>query len=236
MDIILIPGLWLKASSWDQVTPHLEAAGHTVHAISLPGMDSASTDRSGVTLDDAVAVVTDVIDRASDKVVVVGHSGGAGVAYGALDARVDRVARVIYVGGFPSPNGEPVVGGFAAENGEVPLPDWSVFDEADLRDLDAAALDRFRADALPSPEGLVTGIQTVSNERRYDVPATVICPEFTSEMLQGWIDEGHIPEFTPVRDLTFVDVPTGHWPQFTRPAELARAILDQPPLSGAPRA
>ena len=27
MDIILIPGLWLNASTWDAVVPYLEAAG-----------------------------------------------------------------------------------------------------------------------------------------------------------------------------------------------------------------
>ena len=29
----------------------------------------------------------------------------------------------------------------------------------------------------------------------------------------------------PGRDVEFVDLPTGHWPQFTKPKELAEAIL-----------
>ena len=28
-----------------------------------------------------------------------------------------------------------------------------------------------------------------------------------------------------MRDVEYVDLPTGHWPQFTKPAELAQAIL-----------
>jgi hypothetical protein len=34
-----------------------------------------------------------------------------------------------------------------------------------------------------------------------------------------------VREFTKIRDVEYVDLPTGHWPQFTRPEELGRAIL-----------
>ncbi len=40
MDIILIPGFWLDGSSWDEVVPALEQAGHRTHALTLPGMES----------------------------------------------------------------------------------------------------------------------------------------------------------------------------------------------------
>ena len=52
MQIVLVPGLWLNASTWDAVVPDLEAAGHSVRALTLPGMESKETDRSGVTLAD----------------------------------------------------------------------------------------------------------------------------------------------------------------------------------------
>ena len=32
-------------------------------------------------------------------------------------------------------------------------------------------------------------------------------------------------EVAGMRHLEVVELPTGHWPQFTRPAELARSIL-----------
>jgi pimeloyl-ACP methyl ester carboxylesterase len=34
-----------------------------------------------------------------------------------------------------------------------------------------------------------------------------------------------VQEFTRIRDVEYVDLPTGHWPQFSRPEDLARAIL-----------
>ena len=95
-DIILVPGLWLDGSSWDQVVPTLERAGHRAHPLTLPGMESRDADRSRVTLRDHVDAVVEAIDAcaAAGQVVLVGHSGGCGIAHAAVDARPDRVARV----------------------------------------------------------------------------------------------------------------------------------------------
>lgn len=229
VDIILIPGLWLDGSSWDRVVPTLEQAGHRTHALTLPGMESKDADRSGITLQDHIDAVVAAIDAVDPpgKVLLVGHSAGAGIAHAAVDARHDRVARAVYVGGFPTGDGDALASGFSAENGEVPLPEWSEFDDADLTDLDDAARAEFRERAIPSPEHVTESLQRLSDERRYDVPVTVICPEFTAELLQGWIEQGLPPvrEFTRIHDVQYVDLPTGHWPQFTRPEDLAQAIL-----------
>ena len=229
MDIILIPGLWLDGSSWNQVVPVLEQAGHCPRPITLPGME-ADADRSTVTLRDhvdAVVAEIDARDPADGKVVLVGHSAGAAVAHAAVDARPDRVARAVYVGGFPTADGDAVAAGFPAVNGEVPLPDWSAFEDEELADLDDEARAAFRERAIPSPERVTRDPQQLSDERRYDVPVTVIATEFTTEMLRKWIEQGAEPvrEFTKIREVAYVDLPTGHWPQFTRPEELGRVIL-----------
>lgn len=229
MDIILVPGLWLDGASWEKVVPALEQAGHRPHPLTLPGLESKDADRSRITLRDHVDAVVEAIDACGSggQVVLVGHSAGCGIAYAAVDARPDRVARAVYVGGFPTGDGAALAAGFPAENGEIPLPDWSTFEDEDLADLDDAARADFRRRALPSPEHVTTDPQQLSDERRYDVPVTVVCPEFTSEILRGWIGQGMAPvqEFTKIRDVEYVDLPTGHWPQFTRPEELARAIV-----------
>jgi pimeloyl-ACP methyl ester carboxylesterase len=235
VDIILIPGLWLDGSSWDQVVPTLEQAGHRTHALTLPGMESRGADRSRVTLRDHVDAVVDVIDSCGSdgQVVLVGHSAGCGIAHAAVDARPDRVARAVYIGGFPTGDGLAIAAGFPVENGEVPLPDWSEFGEEDLVDLDDEGRRAFRERAIPSPAQVTSDPQRLSGERRYDVPVTVISTEFTSEMLRGWIEQGlaQVQEFARIRDVEYVDLPTGHWPQFTRPEELARAILRVQPLA-----
>jgi pimeloyl-ACP methyl ester carboxylesterase len=229
VDIILIPGLWLDGPSWEKVVPTLEQAGHRTDALTLPGMESKDTDRSRITLRDHVHAVVAAIDSCGSdrRVVLVGHSAGCGIAHAAVDARPDRVARAVYVGGFPTADGDALASGFPAENGEVPLPDWSAFEEEDLADLDDQARVEFRERAIPSPEHVTSDPQQLSDERRYDVPVTVICPEFTSEMLRKWIEQGLAPvrELGKIRAVEYVDLPTGHWPQFTRPGDLARAIL-----------
>src|SRR5215211_2192293 len=142
MDIVLIPGLWLDGSSWNEVVPTLEQAGHRTHPLTLPGMESKHADRSEITLRDhvdAVVGVIDSFDQADGKLVLVGHSAGGAIAHAAVDARPDRVARVVYIGGFPTGDGAAVADGYPAENGEVPLPDWSAFEDEDLADLDAKA-------------------------------------------------------------------------------------------------
>ena len=230
MDIILIPGLWLDGSSWEKVVPVLEQAGHRTHPLTLPGMESPDADRSGITLRDhvdAVSAAIDAVAPADGKVVLVGHSAGAAIAHAAVDARPDRVARVVYVGGFPTGDGAAVADGYPAAGGAVPLPDWSAFADEDLADLDDKARAAFRARAIPSPAHVTRDPQRLTDERRYDVPVTVIATEFTSAMLRTWIAQGAHPvrEFTKIRDIDYVDLPTGHWPQFTRPADLGRAIL-----------
>ncbi len=230
MDIILIPGLWLNGSSWDEVVPALEQAGHRTHPLTLPGMESKDADRSEITLRDHVNAVVEVVDSfdpTDGKLVLVGHSGGGAIAHAAVDARPARVARVVYVDSGPLGEGGVINDELPAENGEVPLPDWSLFDDEDLVDLGPELRAAFRDRAIPSPARVPSDPQQLSDERRYDVPVTVIACEFSSAMIRDWMEQEHpaVRELAKIRDVDYIDLPTGHWPQFTRPGELGRAIL-----------
>ena len=231
MDIILVPGLWLDGESWDRVVPFLEQAGHRTHPITLPGMESVGADRSGISLRDHVDAVVAAVDGCNPNkpVMLVGHSAGGGVVHAAVDARPDRIARAIYVGGFPTPDGEAIAGGFPVDGADIPLPPWTEFDDADLEGLDDGALDDFRRRAIPSPASLTTDRQRLSDERRHGVPVTVVCTEFSSADLQTWVEQGMAPvaELDRIIDLEYVDLPTGHWPQWTRPEDLARVIAER---------
>src|SRR3954468_19235761 len=173
MDLILIPGFWLDGSSWEDVLPTLQQAGHRTHALTLPGMGSKDADRSEITLRDHVDAVVELIDSLdpADEVVLVGHSGGGAIAHAAVDARPDRVARVVYVDSGPLGDGGGINDERPAQNGEVPLPDWSLFDEADLVDLDDGFRAAFRERAIPTPVHVASDPQQLFDERRYDVPS-----------------------------------------------------------------
>ena len=133
----------------------------------------------------------------------------------------------MYVDSVPLGDGGVINDGFPAENGDVPLPDWSLFDEEDLIDLDEELRARFRERAIPAPVHVASDPQQLIDQRRYEVPITVISCEFPSALLQQMIEQGdeYVQELAKVRDVDYIDLPTGHWPQFTRPKELGRAII-----------
>jgi pimeloyl-ACP methyl ester carboxylesterase len=228
MDIILIPGLWLNGSSWDAVTPLLERDGHRVTALTLPGMVSKDADRAGITVRDHIDAVVAAVDAADGPVLLVAHSAGGDLGHAAVDARPDKVARVVYVGGFPGPDGSVLLKGLPAQNGEVGMPDWKEMGEdANIVDFDDEALARLYAEAVPVPEAVLTTPVRLGDERRYDVPVTAVCPEYRAADLRGWVEDGSLPELARIRDVRYVDLPGGHWPQFTQPEKLARVLLDE---------
>ncbi len=227
MRVILIPGFWLNASSWDAVSELLASAGHRPTALTFPGMVSYDDDRSRVSLRDCVDAVVEEIDRSEEPAVLVGHSAGGAMAHAAADARPHAIARVIYVDSFPLGDGDCVTDELPVVNGEIPLPEWSAFDDADLVDLTDELRASFRTLAIPEPVRVATDRQVLRDPRRYDVVSTIICCGFTSERLRQWIDEGQpwVAELGAMSDVTYVDLPTGHWPQFTKPKELAHLVL-----------
>ncbi|MGY4644166.1 alpha/beta fold hydrolase [Cellulomonas sp. URHB0016] len=227
MKVILVPGLWLDGASWAEVVPGIEAAGHEPEPVTPPGLESRDADRSGISLQDHVDAVVARVDATDGPVVLVGHSGGASVISGAADARPGRVARAIYVDAGPAGEGAIVNDEFPAENGEIPLPDLGAFEESDLRDFDEALTARFQAMAIPSPERVSTDPLHVSDERRYDVPTTVVASSMTGDQLRELVAAGHpfVRELSRMKDHEIVDLPTGHWPQLTKPAALAAVIV-----------
>jgi pimeloyl-ACP methyl ester carboxylesterase len=160
-------------------------------------------------------------------VVLVGHSGGGAIGYAAADARPDRVARLVLVASEPLGDGDVINDGFPHADGEVPLPDWSEFDDEMLTDLDEERRAAFRAMAVPEPLHVAADPQRLSDERRLDVPVTLIACEYPSSLLQEWLAAGHpaARELGRLRDVQYVDLPTGHWPQLTRPQDLAELLV-----------
>lgn len=230
MELVLIPGFWLDGSSWNEVAPDLRAAGHTVTAVTLPGM-SAGDDVSSVTLRDQVDAVVALVDSLAvagrGPIVLVGHSGGGAVAHAVVDARPDSVARVIYADSGPLADGDCINDNLPVVDGVIPLPDWSVFDDDSLVDMTDEIRAAFRARALPQPARVAADKQQLSDERRYDVPVTVITCEFRKADMERMMAEGHpyFAELAAIKQYDIVDLPTGHWPQFTKPRELSAAIL-----------
>lgn len=222
MDIALIAGLWLDGSAWDPVVPEIEARGHRAVPVPLPGQGDGT---AGATYDDQVSAVVAAVDAADGPVVVVGHSAACTLAWVAADARPDAVRRVVLIGGFPAADGDSYADFFEPTGDAVPFPGWEPFAGPDSDDLSEDLKKQIAAGAHPVPVAVTRGTVRLADPRRYDVPVTLVCPEFSPAEAQEWIDSGDLPELTKTTRLELVDLDSGHWPMFTRPAELARLIV-----------
>lgn len=218
MDIVLINGMWLQASVWRDVVPAVEALGHRAVPVSLP-VERTST------LDDHLAAVLAAVDAADGKPFVVGHSAAATLAWLTADARPEKVGKVGFIGGFPNADGSPYFNAFPVTDGFMPFPGWEPFEGPDADDLDADARAALAAESVPMPEGVVTAPVRLTDERRYDVPAVLVCPEFSAADARAWLAGGDLPELAKAKHLEYVDIDSGHWPMVTKPVELARLLV-----------
>ena len=106
----------------------------------------------------------------------------------------------------------------------MPFPGWDEFEGPDSADLGDAAKQAIASAAIPVPEGVTRGVIRLADERRYDVPVVLICPEFTPAQAREWIDQGGVPELAKSKHLSFLDIESGHWPMISAPADLARLL------------
>lgn len=223
MDIVLIAGMWLDGSAWDDVVPELERLGHRPVPVTLPGQGDGNADAA---YGDQVAAVVAAVDGAAGQTLVVGHSAACALAWVAADARPEKVARTVLIGGMPSEDGETYFGFFEPVDGVVPFPGWEPFEGPDSDDLSAEQKATVAAGAIAVPAAVTQGVVSLTDERRYDVPVTLVCPEFTPAQATEWLEAGEIPELAEAARLDFVDIDSGHWPMFTRPVELAGILAD----------
>ena len=215
-DIVLIGGLWLQSAEWDAVAAELDRLGHRGVPVALPGQGDGDT---AATLDAQVAAVLAAVDACAAPPLVVGHSAAASLAWLAADAR--PVAGVALIGGFPVADGEAYADFLPIVDGVMPFPGWEQFEGPDAADLDPATRQALAARMVPVPEAVARGVVRLTNAARYDVPVTLICPEFSPDDARDWLKAGELPELAKVTRLDLADLDSGHWPQVTRPVELA---------------
>ena len=222
--IVLVPGFWLGAWAWDEVVAALHTDGHDVTALTLPGLESADADRSTVTFADHVDTIVSAVTAAGSPAVLAVHSGAGATGYAASDRAADKIAAMVYVDSGPATAAlDP---GF--EGIELPLVWEEIEAEENLDGLSDEQKETFRQRALPEPGDAIRGSAALTNDARLDLPTTAICTGFTSDQYKEAVKEGQtwLGGFGELRNLDWVDLPTSHWPMWSRPQELAKIIGD----------
>jgi pimeloyl-ACP methyl ester carboxylesterase len=222
--IILVPGWWLGAWAWDEVADILRADGHDVTALTLPGLETPDADRSAVTMTDHVNAIADAVRAAGRPVVLAVHSGSGYPGYAASDRVPEGIAAMVYVDtgpGIGAPDAE-------FEGLEKPLPAADELAASEnLEGISEAQLETFRRRAVPQPGGVLREAVELTNDARLDIPTTVICTAFPSGEYQAYAKDpeaGFLAGLGELRDVSWVDLPTSHWPMWSRPRELAGII------------
>jgi pimeloyl-ACP methyl ester carboxylesterase len=222
--IVLVPGFWLGAWAWDEVAAALRADGHEVTALTLPGLESADADRSSIRLSDHVDAICDAVQAAGPPVVLAVHSATGFSGYAASDRIPEQIAAMVYVDTAPGKGAlDPDF-----EGEELPMNWESIEKEENLDGLSEEQKETFRQRAVPVPGALLREGVELTNDARCDIPSTVICTGFTSEQYKESAKEGYsflagLPE---LRDITWIDMPTSHWPMWSKPQETAEIIGD----------
>jgi pimeloyl-ACP methyl ester carboxylesterase len=224
--IILVPGFWLGAWAWDEVAAKLRDAGHTVTPITLPGQNSIDEDRSAITFDDHVAAIRESVEAAGQPVVLAVHSASGFSGYAASDQIPELIAAMVYVD--TAPGKPPLDANFS--DAEKPL-DWpSIEAEENLEGLTPEQIETFRERAVPVPGNILRAQYAFTNDARRDIPSTFICTGFTAAQYQEYASKQPVWSFLAgipeLRNTTWIDLPTSHWPMWSKPAELAQIIGD----------
>lgn len=221
--IVLVPGFWLGAWAWDEVVESLRSLGHSARALTLPGLDSIDTDRASISFADHVDAICQAVESAGPPAILAVHSGAGAPGYAATDRIPENVARMVYVDTGPAKG--PLDPEFDSDELPLPSPEQLAEDE-NLDGLTDQLLARFRDRAIPQPGAALRESAELTNNARLDVPTTLICTAFTSEQYREAADAGYpfLAGLNELTDVTYVDLPTGHWPMWSRPADLAEVL------------
>jgi pimeloyl-ACP methyl ester carboxylesterase len=242
---MLVGGAWLGGWCWRPVARRLREAGHEVYPVTPTGLGERShLSNPEVDLDTHVTDVVNLVEFEDLRdVVLLGHSYAGIVVTGVADRIPELPSLLVYLDAGPAPAGAsfldtqpPEVREHTerrvAESGDgwlLPVPSWEELENvngASLEGLGDEERRLMRSRATPQPYGTYT--QPLRLEKPADgaLPKALIASSFplaqVREMIAGrhlWFRQLGRPEWR------LLELPTGHWPMFSRPFDLAEVLL-----------
>jgi pimeloyl-ACP methyl ester carboxylesterase len=233
-NFVLVHGAWHGGWSWQPVASRLRAAGHRVWAPTCPGL-GIDDDPRGVTLAGCVdSLVSQVEASFAVDVTLVGHSWGGYVIAGAAPRLASRLKSLVFWSAFVPEAGRSLYD-------EVPPPYQELFAQAAVTSADntvALPLEIFQGafmgDADPAAAAAVHSVLRPQPYRTFTDPAADEAYRNLGLPLHYVLsaDDVALPpgeygwdRFAERIKAAPVSVPGSHESMFTRPAELADALL-----------
>jgi len=226
---VLVPGAWLGAWAWQRVVPLLEREGNSTYPLTLTGMgDRVHLASPLVGTETAIQDVTNsILYEGLEDVVLVGHSFAGKVVAGVADRIPERIACLLFVDAYRPAKVRTPQGDFSSEGWPTLEDGWRIpLTEEILRNTgsDVRGQDREWMLSKVTPWLMKYAGDPVALSEKYDSmkKAYILCTsggDSVEEILKEKLDGPH-------RVLE-----SGHWPMITRPAELARSILELTRLS-----
>lgn len=126
---VLVHGAHHAGWCWSLVAPLLQADGHAVDALDLPGHGSDATPLASVTLRDNADCVAVHVACATPPVILVGHSlGGMAITQASVELP-ERLAAVVYVAGLLPLDGQSLAD-LPPRDPDDPVRGYTIIDEA----------------------------------------------------------------------------------------------------------
>lgn len=229
--LVLIPGHWLGAWAWDEVVEQLRADGICAVALDQPGLNGdpeADLDRL------LQPILAEVLTDCPPVLVV--HSGAGVLASAVTDRLPGAVRQVIYVDSGPVGDGQTPTPGTQAPPAAPSRAELALLGPL-VAGLSPEHLDRFATRAGSMPAATTVEPAILRDPARLQVPTTVICCSMDSDTVQTAAERGD-PMFAALEQLTsvtYLDLPTGHWPMWSRPHDLAVVLAAVAGFARQPR-
>jgi pimeloyl-ACP methyl ester carboxylesterase len=235
---VLVHGSWHGSWCWQKVTPRLEAAGHGVRAIDLPGHGGDGVKARDVTLESYVQCVTDVLDGLPEPAILVGHSRGGVVISQAAERRPEKIERLVYVAAYLLRSGETMLATALSDTESLIVSHlevneaegWHMVRERGMREClyaDCSEEDLMLARARLEPEANMPAVTPLrlSDGNFGRVPRVYV--ECLRDRVVSPTLQRKMQARLPCERVFSLD--TGHSPFLSAPEELARCLLEIAP-------
>ncbi len=243
---VLVGGGWLGGWSWQRVARKLREEGHDAYPATLTGLgERVHLASPEVDLDTHVTDVVNLIEFEDlHDVVLLGHSYGGLVVTGVADRIPERISCLVYLDTAPLPSGASLLEKFPpelrkrteeqvqelGEGWKFPIPPpQELANMASLQGVDEDHLRLLYSRATPQPFGTYTQPLHLKNPAREELPKVGILCSFSLDQVKEMIASGQ-PLFRELAgpEWRYVELPTGHWPMFSRSEDLAKLLLELP--------